>query len=98
MSVSIIDNGGAASNACVRIAREGPEAVGRARFSCSSVQTEGLVYVSNSIVRPVADFSDTKVWAEIASAAGNVFAVPFPVKWIGCTEQADICSYVDGNL
>lgn len=73
------------------------EAIHRNRFSSHSIQTTGNVFVSNKM-KPTADTSSAD-WAKLtAPAFGNMYVLEVPVNWLVCTADADICSYVSGNM
>lgn len=95
MSVTLNHNNRKADANPVRI--EANEAIERSRFSKTSVQTSGDVYVSNKQF-PSDDLASDD-WAQVDTPAfGNVYSIPFPVLWVASTDEAHICSYVSGDL
>lgn len=95
MSTELLKNTRLASEALANI--KANQAVMRERFSASSIQTTGKVYVSNHIM-PTASFSDSTVWAELTTKEGNMYMLSVPVAWIGATADAYICSFVEGDM
>lgn len=95
MAVKFNHNADKAATAVVKIIAD--EAIHRNRFSKHSIQTTGDVYVSNKMLPSTNTAAED--WAKIASADfGNVYILDAPVNWVVCTAEANICSYVSGNM
>lgn len=95
MAVKLNNNNSKGAAAVVSL--EANEAIDRQRFSASSVQTQGDVYVSN-MMQPSDNTASTD-WAKLtAPEFGNMYSVGMPVRWIAATAKAYVVSYVDGDF
>lgn len=85
----------AATAASVKIECKAEDALQRDRFSSSSVQTTGNVYISNKY-RPSTDLSSPD-WIKIQPLTTGLVVVDFPVAWIAADADFQVCSFCEGN-
>lgn len=97
MSLNINRNTSKASDTVIHL--EANEAVERSRFSHSSVQSTGDVFVSNK-PWPSADTSSGD-WVQLSTeveTGSGMYNISMPVVWVASTAEAWVCSYVSGDL
>ena len=75
------------------------EAVIRNRFSSTSIQCTGDVYISN-VWYPGNDTAVGTDWIQLqpVSQGSNLYIINAPVYWLACSAEAYVCSYVSGNF
>lgn len=70
--------------------------VQRDRFSSSTIQTTGNVYISNKF-RPSSDLTDTNDWIKLTPLTTGLVVADYPFAWLGCDADYSVCSYCSGN-